>query len=114
MVRDNEEQIMRNMFPYSTTDEEEKGAQELYLSERKPREPSWVNLPAPRRREYLRRYRESLGVQPQYVCPSCQSEAFVCYADHTDGLGPRLHCKTFSSHSFALEHAQRAKELKHD
>ena len=34
------------------------------------------------------------------TCPLCKSEAYVCDAEHTDGPGSRLHCRSASLHNF--------------
>ncbi|MEV5001988.1 hypothetical protein [Nocardioides sp. LML1-1-1.1] len=36
------------------------------------------------------------------TCPLCHSPAYVCNAEHTDGPGPRLHCRAASLHNFPV------------
>ncbi|VXB33910.1 hypothetical protein [Nocardioides sp. AX2bis] len=36
------------------------------------------------------------------TCPMCDSPAYVCHAAHTDGPGPRIHCRAASGHNFPV------------
>lgn len=38
-----------------------------------------------------------------YTCPQCSGPAYVCFAEHTDHDGPKLHCERASLHNSPLE-----------
>lgn len=45
-----------------------------------------------------------------YICPWCKSEAYLCRTEHTDGPGPRIHCREASLHNFTIEQYEASQQ----